>query len=433
MEGSSNRRDSSEFSDELLDPRIQNSTLNLYRDLAQILGRVQYNLFPIFIQSELEKLNTTTETINSLEQLLERARARFRQHLTDSTHQLKEEMKKIGTAVEKARPYYEARMKAQEAQAETQAAAQRFERACSQLSAAKEMVFLAEQGFFGKNQAFEPAWQEMLNHSTMKVNDAEQDRLESEVEHKRTAFIFNEAENNVQRLHKQLRRSISKSKPYFEKKATFIQQMEEQKEIVSSLEERVSSAKETYAKTLKNLEAISDSVHQQRHEAKMRHELGSRGSGVGTETPDPPPSHDIIITDAPEEEPVKGDDLPGKSSELTIRSNAEVMKDLQAKKGERFLMPLRKRSSQEDLIDETDHDSHSSSLASASVLDDDQIQSLMLETPNHEYSKFISRNTDNDKYKRMSLPIRLSYLENYMNFKPLFDDEDGEKKESVEF
>ena len=45
----------------------------------------------------------------------------------------------------------------------------RFERACSQQMAAKEMVFLAEQGFFKKGQPFDPAWQEMLNHATMKV------------------------------------------------------------------------------------------------------------------------------------------------------------------------------------------------------------------------------------------------------------------------
>ena len=45
----------------------------------------------------------------------------------------------------------------------------RYERACSQLTAAKEMVNLAEQGYFKQSQQFDPAWQEMLNHSTMKV------------------------------------------------------------------------------------------------------------------------------------------------------------------------------------------------------------------------------------------------------------------------
>ena len=56
-----------------------------------------------------------------------------------------------------------------QAQIETQKAALRFERACSQQAAAKEMVNLAEQGFFTRGQVFDPAWQEMLNHATIKV------------------------------------------------------------------------------------------------------------------------------------------------------------------------------------------------------------------------------------------------------------------------
>jgi SH3 domain-binding protein 5 (SH3BP5) len=56
-----------------------------------------------------------------------------------------------------------------QAQRNVQNAALRFERACSQLTAAKEMVNLAEQGYFTHGQPFDPAWQEMLNHGTMKV------------------------------------------------------------------------------------------------------------------------------------------------------------------------------------------------------------------------------------------------------------------------
>jgi len=56
-----------------------------------------------------------------------------------------------------------------QAQLATQKATVRYERACSQLAAAKEMVNLAEQGYFKQTQQFDPAWQEMLNHSTIKV------------------------------------------------------------------------------------------------------------------------------------------------------------------------------------------------------------------------------------------------------------------------
>ena len=39
--------------------------------------------------------------------------------------------------------------------------------------AAKEMVQLAEQGYMRREQASDPAWQEMLNHATMKVSSAD--------------------------------------------------------------------------------------------------------------------------------------------------------------------------------------------------------------------------------------------------------------------
>ena len=54
-------------------------------------------------------------------------------------------------------------------QHETQKAAVRFERANSMLSAAKEMVDLAEQGLMQEGRTFDANWQEMLNHATMKV------------------------------------------------------------------------------------------------------------------------------------------------------------------------------------------------------------------------------------------------------------------------
>jgi hypothetical protein len=47
----------------------------------------------------------------------------------------------------------------------------RFERANSAHAAAKEMVFLAEEGLKAEGRTFDHAWQEMLNHATMRVSD----------------------------------------------------------------------------------------------------------------------------------------------------------------------------------------------------------------------------------------------------------------------
>ncbi|CAH1954836.1 unnamed protein product [Acanthoscelides obtectus] len=112
--------------------------------------------------------------------------------------------------VERSRPYYEARFVANEILKHTQAAAMKFEKANSAHSAAREMVYLAEQGLGGRT--LDPAWQEMLNHATQRVNDAEKDRSTAEIDH-RIACVKHEAANaKVQSLQKELKRAITKSR-----------------------------------------------------------------------------------------------------------------------------------------------------------------------------------------------------------------------------
>ncbi|XP_033732899.1 uncharacterized protein LOC117322228 [Pecten maximus] len=244
------------------------------------------------IQVELEKLNKASEEINKLELELDDGRAGFRQALSESTQKLNTLAKKLGACVEKARPYYDARVKVKDAHVEAQKTALRFERACSMHEAAKEMVQLAEQGYMCREEPSDPAWQEMLNHATMKVNEAEKERNESEQEHMKTTVLFNEADTKVQYLQKDLKRAINKSKPYFEMKAKFNQSMEDQKRNIHILEEDVSLAKSAYSDALKNLELISDDIHQQRQEKRKQQELGVREAGVGSESPSPPPNRD---------------------------------------------------------------------------------------------------------------------------------------------
>ena len=62
------------------------------------------------VQVELEKLNHATDAINRLELELDEARGAFRQMLTESAVKLNALSKKLGSCIEKARPYYEARM-----------------------------------------------------------------------------------------------------------------------------------------------------------------------------------------------------------------------------------------------------------------------------------------------------------------------------------
>ncbi|XP_067137853.1 SH3 domain-binding protein 5-like isoform X2 [Centruroides vittatus] len=242
------------------------------------------------VQIELERLNTATDLINRLEIELDEARSNFRLLLSESSQKINQLTGKLGSCIEKARPYYDARIRAKEIQAESQKAALRYERASSAHTVAKEMVHLAEEGLQKEGRTFDPAWQEMLNHATKRVNEAEIERVRSEREHQETSLAYNEAEQMVLHLHQELKRAIVKSRPYFEMKAQFNQMLEEQKRKVQQLEENVTKVKMSYSDALHNLEEISDEIHHRRKSKELQNQ--ERGEGVGAESP--LPSHHRI-------------------------------------------------------------------------------------------------------------------------------------------
>ncbi|KAM7344503.1 SH3 domain-binding protein parcas [Cochliomyia hominivorax] len=244
------------------------------------------------IKIELENLNTATDEINKLEIELEEANSTFRILMNESTRRLKLSSKKLGSCIDKARPYYEALDKAREAQIECQKAAVKFQRANEIHAAAKETVALAEQRFMSNSHEwqFDNAWQEMLNHATQKVMDAEKQKADCHAEHQRRTRIFHAAEQKVQQLEERFRRSITKSRPYFEEKQICQDQLQTQKNRIEELQQQVQVAKSTYATALRNLERISDDIHRQRGDYPQLLNTpppGPREPGVGAELNSP--------------------------------------------------------------------------------------------------------------------------------------------------
>ncbi|XP_055782134.1 SH3 domain-binding protein 5-like [Salvelinus fontinalis] len=232
------------------------------------------------IQGELEKLNQSTDDINRCETQLEDARQKFRSVLVEATVKLDELVKKIGKAVEESKPYWEARRVARQAQLEAQRATQDFQRATEVLRAAKETIALAEQRLLEEDtRQFDSAWQEMLNHATQRVMEAEHTKTRSELVHKETAAKYTAAMGRMKQLEKKLKRTINKSKPYFELKAKYYLQLEHLKKNVDELQAKLSQAKEGYKTALRNLEMISDEIHKRRRNSAM----GPRGRGVGAD------------------------------------------------------------------------------------------------------------------------------------------------------
>ncbi|XP_051962937.1 SH3 domain-binding protein 5-like [Xyrauchen texanus] len=239
------------------------------------------------IPEELEHLNEAGKEINKLELELQEVRASHGRIMSESVLKLKTMNSELGSCIKKARPYYEARNKAKETQQETQKAVLSFERAASMHLAAREMVHVAEQGLSAV-KTLDPTWQEMLNHATSKVNEAEEERLKCEREHMRVTQQCQEAEAHMQQLLKSLKRAIVKSKPYFELKAQFNDTLDEHKSKILELEEHISKAKVNYSSTLHQLEQISVEIHAQREQDqpkdKSNKTYGGRSPPVGAET-----------------------------------------------------------------------------------------------------------------------------------------------------
>uniref|UniRef100_A0A9J8B2D3 SH3 domain-binding protein 5 n=1 Tax=Cyprinus carpio carpio TaxID=630221 RepID=A0A9J8B2D3_CYPCA len=232
-----------------------------------------------------DKENKSDEEFESPEEeevdpRIQDARQKFRSVLVEATLKLDELVKKIGKAVEESKPYWEARRVARQTQLEAQRSTQDFQRATEVLRVAKETIALAEQRLLENDKRqFDSAWQEMLNHATQRVMEAEQIKTRSELLHKETAAKYTASMSHMKQLEKKLKRTINKSKPYFEMKAKYYLQLEQLKKNVDDLQAKLTQAKGEYKSALRNLEMISDEIHERRRSSG----IGPRERGVGAE------------------------------------------------------------------------------------------------------------------------------------------------------
>ncbi|MEQ2219015.1 hypothetical protein XENOCAPTIV_011328, partial [Xenoophorus captivus] len=129
---------------------------------------------------------------------------------------------------------------------EAQKATHDFHRATEVLCAAKETISLAEQRLLEEDyRQFDSAWQEMLNHATQRVRS---------IDH--WALIL---------------------RTYFSSSSSF--HLQNLKKNVDERQAKLSQAKGEYRTALKNLEMISDEIHERRRSST----IGPRRPGVGAE------------------------------------------------------------------------------------------------------------------------------------------------------
>lgn len=163
---------------------------------------------------------------------------------------------------------------------------------------------------------FDNAWQEMLNHATLKVMDAEKHKAETVAEHQRRAAVFSAVEKRVQELEDKYRSSINKSRRYFEEKQVCQDQLETQKGRIQQLQAQLQNCKTAYATSLRNLEKISEDIHRQRGDLHAPPPPGPRQPGVGCDISEMTKSANIKINQTMNSTLMPQQILPDYSAEL---------------------------------------------------------------------------------------------------------------------
>uniref|UniRef100_A0A8R1IGN7 Guanine nucleotide exchange factor rei n=1 Tax=Caenorhabditis japonica TaxID=281687 RepID=A0A8R1IGN7_CAEJA len=215
------------------------------------------------IHEELEKLNISTDVINKMEVQLDLARADFRETQVQWSEKLKELSKQYSSQITKARPFYELKIKERELRNESQKAAERFERATSILCIAKEQVSLTQDSLSRQTTVL-PECLEVLNHHITRVREIEEERMLAESCHASKATSMMQLSEKIRAMEKENRSAIKKSRLYFEKRLEFTKILEAQKNTILCLEAEVRQKKNDYTTSLRNLEQISDRIHEER-------------------------------------------------------------------------------------------------------------------------------------------------------------------------
>ncbi|KAI8792954.1 SH3 domain-binding protein 5 isoform X1, partial [Biomphalaria glabrata] len=171
------------------------------------------------VKQELEILNQAGGDVNRLEKEIDEARAKYQTTFSECSQALEALKKKDGASIKRARPYFELKEAARQAQSEAVRSARKFQSANSVYLAAKETISLAELRLLDdKTVSLSKAWQEMLNHAVIRVMEAEAEKSLSEKDHCKKAAVFSEMEQKLSALEKKNKRSISKARAYFDVK-----------------------------------------------------------------------------------------------------------------------------------------------------------------------------------------------------------------------
>jgi hypothetical protein len=123
--------------------------------------------------------------------------------------------------------------------------------------------------FANKNNETTESFLELLENSKTKVKESGESKNKYDLEQIEAFKYYQESLLNVQKLEKSNKKTILKSKPYYELKASINKELKFQLSKVEGLKSCLKEAKLFYHQSMKNLETISNEEHSKRQQRKQ--------------------------------------------------------------------------------------------------------------------------------------------------------------------
>lgn len=231
----------------------------------------------------LEAMNRTSDEVNTSEKQVEEAKERYQRGLEQWSRLYEDLRAQYGSAIDRVRPYVDAAQALNNALHRVQGAVREFSAASSQHARAKgELRDIEEQMAYGAHKVqLDRRSQDKLASATVRVLTCQQERDRLEQEYAHVLREYQEAQESVDAWRSQIGEStIKRTLPCFRQLQQHQHALAAEQQRISTYTERRETAKNAYARTLRELDRISACVHAARQEYKERH--GPTSSDVGT-------------------------------------------------------------------------------------------------------------------------------------------------------
>jgi SH3-domain binding protein 5 len=217
------------------------------------------------VQEELDTMNYSNESINNLELELEDSKRELERSTINMRNDLEQLEMKLGQCVDKSRPYYQQLAITNESKEKYLKAKHRFETAQELYVAAKRLQMYADENLEkAKTVGEQYQMKKMSETARMKVIDAEVEKQTSDIEQITAYSVYVTHSTHLDKLAKSLKKSLDKSKEYFDTQNELQKELNFLKTKVDGLRNCLFEAKHLYHQSMKNLEIISTEIHRKR-------------------------------------------------------------------------------------------------------------------------------------------------------------------------